>query len=502
MDDYILLFLLILVICIFLYVYNNQHLYNMNDCIINNYKKNNYKKNKKTNKNLDDYTNLTYVDKFTSITNNAITEINKIKENKITLEINGDKVDNTEVPKTTTTTQSTSTTVANINKIFFLLNNDSTYNIKIDLGQEYNISILEKMKIKIDGEKKSDFRQFNVESDTKSNLIENNITLSPATNYNLNILDNNNIIKSFEFKTGHKLFNYGSSDYSNINLLLKLDGETTDTTDKKGKNLSSNNNDENSENNDIIYDSKKQCQYSLSNIFKGIENSDKKYRDLGEIDMKPFNMVNFMIELPDFNKYLKGVESNPINIIPVNTNDNQLLKIFNTRDLVKGFIPHRFEIDKLYILNKDDLCPIVFNDNKYTRPKIEPMNIVQGLNKYLLTIKFVEDEYYGKTVKYLVKLKLIYQNLNFKENEEPDSKLLERETLPLVFCFTISEQSSIKNNLINKNLKFTENLEFKNKLKNKFINKQNEQDESLLKHQNELDNLLDNAKYEYEKYFN
>ena len=472
-----------------MYVYNNQQLYNMNDCIINNYKKNNYKKNKKTYKNLDDYTNLTYVDKFTSITNNAITDINKIKENEITLEINGDKVDNTEVPKTTTNTQSTSTTVANINNIFFLKDNDSTYNIKIKFDKFVSENLLEKMKIKIDGEKKSDFRQFNVESDPKSNLIEKNLTLTPATNYNLNILYNNDTInkniKSFKFQTGHKLFQYDVNDDSKTYLLLKLIDKTIIL-----KNINK------------IYDSKKQCQYSLSNIFKGIENSDKKYIDLGGIDMKPFNMVNFMIELPDFNTYLKGVESNPINTIPVNTNDNQLLKIFNTRDLVKGFIPHRFEIDKLYILNKDDLCPIVFNDNKYTRPKIEPMNIVQGLNKYLLTIKYVEDEYYGKKIKYLVKLKLIYQNLNFKENEKPDSKLVERETLPLVFSFTINKQSSIKNNLINKNLKFTENLEYKTKLKNKFINKQKEQDENLLKHQQELNSLLNDVKYEYEKKFN
>ena len=140
MDDYILLFLLILVICIFLYVYNNQHLYNMNDCIINNYKKNNYKKNnykknKKTNKNLDDYTNLTYVDKFNNIGNETFTDINVIKNNtEITLEINDTNVNDT-------------------NKIFFLMNNDSTYNIKIRFSNFISKDLLEKMKIKIDGEK-------------------------------------------------------------------------------------------------------------------------------------------------------------------------------------------------------------------------------------------------------------------------------------------------------------------------------------------------------------
>tara|TARA_B100000902_G_C27255611_1_gene887681 strand:- start:99 stop:1460 length:1362 start_codon:yes stop_codon:yes gene_type:complete len=453
----------------------------MNDCIINNYKKNNYKKNKKTNKNLDDYTNLTYVDKFMN-SNNKIEDFNDIDLDNIKLIINEEEVNNT-------------------NKIFFLKDNDSTYNIKIDLGVKYTISELNKLEIKFDGEKKSDlddFKEFKVSSLVNSNIIEENITLSPAVNYNLNILyknENTNEVenKLFEFKTGHKLFNN--------NLLLKLNDKTNAEYAGQYKDFSSENN--NDENDDIIYNSKKQCQYNLSNIFKGIEHSDKKYIDLEEIDMKPFNMVNFMIELPDFNNYLEGVDSKSINTIPVNNNDFQLpKKIFNTHDLVKGFIPYRFEIDKLYILNNDDLCPIVFNDNKYTRPKIEPMNIVQGLNKYLLTIKYVEDEYYGKTVKYLVKLKLIYQNLNFKETEKPDSKLVERETLPLVFCFTISKQSSIKNNLINKNLKFTENLEYKTKLKNKFINKQKEQDENLLKHQQELNSLLNDVKYEYEKKFN
>ena len=453
MDDYILLFLLILVICIFLYVYNNQHLYNMNDCIINNYKKNNYKKNKKTNKNLDDYTNLTYVDKFTN--NNKIEDFNNIDVDNIKLIINEEEVDDT-------------------NKIFFLKNNDTTYNIKIDLGVEYTISILNKLEIKFDGEKKSDFKKLIVTTSSDSNTIEDNIDLNPATFYNLSILQNNENIKSFQFETGHKLFNYESDNYNN--LLLKLNDKTITQYGYKYKDFSSENNNDiilpigntsnnNDENDDIIYNSKKQCQYNLSNIFKGIEHSDKKYIDLEEIDMKPFNMVNFMIELPD---------------IPTNLNN---------------FIPHRFEIDKLYILNNDDLCPIVFNNNKYTIPKIEPMNIVQGLNKYLLTIKYIEDEYYDKTVKYLVKLKLIYQNLN-------ESKLVERETLPLVFSFTINKQSSIKNNLINKNLKFTENLEYKNKLKNKFINKQNEQDENLLEHQQELNSLLNDVKYEYEKYFN
>lgn len=456
MDDYILLFLLILVICIFLYVYNNQHLYNMNDCIINNYKKNNYKKNKKTNKNLDDYTNLTYVDKFMN-SNNKIEDFNDIDLDNIKLIINEEEVNNT-------------------NKIFFLKNNDTTYNIKIDLGVEYTISELNKLEIKFDGEKKSDlddFKELKVSSLVDSNIIEENITLSPATNYNLNILyknENTNEVenKLFEFKTGHKLFNN--------NLSLKLNDKTNAEYADQYKVFSlennndiilsiGNNNNNNDENDDIIYNSKKQCQYNLSNIFKGIEHSDKKYIDLEEIDMKPFNMVNFMIELPD---------------IPTN---------------LKNFIPHRFEIDKLYILNNDDLCPIVFNDNKYTIPKIEPMNIVQGLKKYLLSIKYVEDKYYGKTVKYLVKLKLIYQNLN-------ESKLVERETLPLVFSFTISKQSSIKNNLISKNLKFTENLEYKTKLKNKFINKQKEQDENLLKHQQELNSLLNDVKYEYEKKFN
>ena len=452
MDDYILLFLLILVICIFLYVYNNQYLYNMNDCIINNYKKNNYKKhiykkNKKTNKNLDDYTNLTYIDKFNDTINDTITDINAIKNNtEITLEINDTNVNDT-------------------NKIFFLMNNDSTYNIKIRFSNFISKDLLEKMKIKIDGEKKSDFRQFNVESDTESKLIERNLTLTPATNYNLNLLHINENIKSFQFQTGHKLFNN--------NLLLKLNSkETTDYFDKY-KDFSSKKNNNNItleyspnniyyKNDDIIYDSKKQCQYNLNNIFKGIGHNNKKYINLEEIDMKPFNMVNFLIELPD---------------IP---ND------------LKNFIPHRFEIDKLYILNNDDLCPIVFNDNKYTKPKIEPMNIVQGLKKYLLTIKYVEDKYYGKKVKYLVKIKLIYQNLN-------ESIIVERETSPLVFCFTISSQSSIKNNLINKNLKFTENLEYQTKLKNKFIKKQKEQDEALMINQQQLDSILNNIKYQYEK---
>lgn len=476
MDDYILLFLLILVICIFLYVYNNQHLYNMNDCIINNYKKNNYKKNKKTNKNLDDYTNLTYVDKFMN-SNNKIEDFNNIDVDNIKLIINEEEVDN-------------------INKIFFLNNNDSTYNIKIVFNVIISEDLFNKFKIKIDGEKKSDFKKLIVKASSGSNIIEDNIDLNPATFYNLNILQNNRNIKSFQFETGHKLFNYGSDNYND--LLLKLNYKTITQHGNKSKDFSSensnndigntsNNNDigntsnNNNESGDIIYNSKNQCQNKLKNIFKGIELDNKTYIDLGEIEMKPFNLVNFMIELPDFNTYLQSYFDSP---------DSS-----NIYGYLKDFIPHRFEIDDLYILNDDDKCPIVFIDNKYTIPKIEPMNIVQGLNKYLLTIKYIEDEYYDKTVKYLVKLKLIYQNLN-------ESKLVERETLPLVFSFTINKQSSIKNNLINKNLKFTENLEYKNKLKNKFINKQKEQDENLLEHQQELNSLLNDVKYEYEKNFN
>ena len=94
------------------------------------------------------------------------------------------------------------------------MNNDSTYNIKIRFSNFISKDLLEKMKIKIDGEKKSDFRQFNVESDTESKLIERNLTLTPATNYNLNLLYINENIKSFQFQTGHKLFNN--------NLILKL----------------------------------------------------------------------------------------------------------------------------------------------------------------------------------------------------------------------------------------------------------------------------------------
>ena len=482
MEDWILGLLLVVILIIFLYINNTQHIYRHNDKLLNNDKTNNTNLNNKLSNNVSN--------------NNLVSNsINNSSHEKFTSH------DDSEYINLNTITNNSHIYLKNSNTKFkFQLNNNSNKNDKIEFI--------------FDGDLKTDYQKIET-TVTDSNNVKFETELTPNTFYNLTVKKNGNLISNLTktFTVGDKRFNYLGSlieptdddteKDKNLNLKLEKNGEGTSLTLK----------------NDYLTDEKK--ANVMDNCLKRLDKlknngSAIKINYFKKLELEQFNLISFKMTIPEYNSFynfhLDNVTQifNTTGLNEFDTDENgngdaTIVTKYNTNEIIKykkllndlnNFIPDRFETE-LLILDSNDFCPINFNDNKYVKPTIEKINVNQTQKNYLLKFKFIKDKFYNRKVIYIAKITLVYTNLitlgekrSTKDGVEVDVGI-ERNNVPYYLAFTVNNIAT--NDVLIKDLNFLEELNKQNQVNKMFKNSQKLQDNTIDNLEKEVNNVSKDA---------
>lgn len=490
MEDWILGLLLIIILIIFLYINNTQHIYRHNDKLLNNDKTNNTNLNNKLSNNVSN-NNL--------VSNSINNSINNSSYEKFTSHDDGTYIN--------------IYTIAN-NTPIYLKDSDTKFKFQLISGKPEIFNNGNELEFIFDGDLKTDYKEFSNKQKMRDNLTDNlnkleiikvnDITftikfeteLTPNTFYNLTVKKDGILIPDLTktFTVGDKRFNYFSS------LIIP-----TNTTTEKDKNLnlrleSKKKNDENR----ILDLTQPNINDNCLERLDKFKNNDStiNINYFYELDLEQFNLISFKMTIPNYDKfndyYSNEFEENIITEIEdpntldktLNINKNNLLNDLN------NFIPDRFETE-LLILDNDDYCPINFNDNKYVKPTIEKINVNQSQKNYLLKFKFIKDKFYNRKVIYIAKITLVYTNLitlgekrYTKDGGEVDVGI-ERNSVPYYLAFTVNNIET--NDVLIKDLNFLEELNKQNQVNQMFQNSQKLQDNTIDNLEKDVNNVSKDA---------
>lgn len=469
MEDWILGLLLVVILIIFLYINNTQHIYRHNDKLLNNDKTNN--------------TNL----------NNKLS--NDVSNNNLVSNSINNSINNSSHEKFTTSNNSEYEIINDIAEIIYLKNSNTKFKFQLISGEPETFIVSNELEFIFDGDLKTDYQKIET-TVTDFNNVKFETELTPNTFYNLTVKKGANNILTKTFTVGDKRFNYFNTKIisdadnkdKNLNLRLKSKKKNDSIINLDLKNINDN------------------CLERINKLKNN--DSDININDFGILDLEEFNLISFKMTIPDYNSFynfhlgiVENIFDTDINEFEKDENDdgddgdativtkyssNQLFKKKLLNDL-NNFIPDRFETE-LLILDSNDFCPINFNDNKYVKPTIEKINVNQTQKNYLLKFKFIKDKFYNRKVIYIAKITLMYTNLiTLDENDNG----IERNSVPYYLAFTVNPIDT--NDVLIKDLNFLEELNKQNQVSKMFKNSQELQDNTIDNLEKDVNNVSKDA---------